>query len=111
MPDLRGLTILVATTDRARFQAALSLAAAQAALGGRARVHLHGEAIALFAPGIAPDAAELRGECLALGVTFSACQSGLDMTGLSFEELGQGIEPGGLVGLLGSLGEDRLVSL
>ena len=48
MPGMRGLTILVAAADPERFHAALSLAAAQAALGGRARLHLQGEAVALL---------------------------------------------------------------
>jgi predicted peroxiredoxin len=120
MPDLRGLTILVATADSARFHAALSLASAQAALGGRARVYLHGEAVALlgdvakdarYAGAGMPDIAELRAEAAALGVTMIACQSGFALTGRSHSDLPPDIDVGGLIGLLSGLSDDRFVAL
>jgi predicted peroxiredoxin len=117
---MRGLTIVVAAADPARFHAALSLAAAQAALGGRARIYLHGEAVALlgqpgdetrYAEAGMPGSAELRAEAEALGVTLTACQSGFALAGLSHADTGPGVEAGGLLGLLAGLGDDRLVVL
>lgn len=104
MPDMRGLTILVATADPARYHAALELAAAQAALGGRARVHLQGDAVTLLsAPG---DLAALCAEAIALGVRITACQTGLAADGAT---LPNGVEADGPVGLLSRLEDDRLV--
>lgn len=120
MPHMRGLTILVATADPVRYRAALELAAAQAALGGRARIYLHAEAVALLGdvpedgrhartgmPGIA----ELRAEALALGVMIVACQSGFALAGLNHADAGPEVEAGGLVGLLSELRDDRLIAL
>ncbi len=106
MPGMRGLTILVATADPERFHAALSFAAAQAALGGRSRVHLHGPAAALLDTA-EPDLIALRAEAIALGVEFSACQTGL--SGRQPAELPPGIEAEGPIGLLSRLEDDRLV--
>lgn len=105
MPGMRGLTILVAAADPERFHAALSLAAAQAALGGRARLHLQGEAVALLDERHS-DLRELRVEAAALGAVITACQSGLaERAG----DLPPDVEGDGLVGLLSRLGDDRLV--
>ncbi|HEX8401257.1 MAG TPA: DsrE family protein [Allosphingosinicella sp.] len=115
---MRGLTIMVATADPARFHAALSLAAAQAALGGNARLYLHGEAVALltksdegsrYAQAGMPGLTELREEAAALGVTILACQSGFALAGLDLSDAGPAVEAGGLIRLLGALGDDRLV--
>ena len=117
---MRGLTILVATADPARFHAALSLAAAQAALGGTARIYLHGEAVALLrgsaeneaapAAGV-PTLSQLREEGTALGVRIIACQTGLTIADLDLQDAGEGVEAGGLLTLLAELGEDRLLAL
>ncbi len=115
---MRGLTILIAAADPARFHAALSLAAAQAALGGHARLYLHGEAVALLAitpedPRYAaagmPGLAELLDEAAALGVAITACQSGFALADLNHAEAALEVEDGGLIGLLADLGEYRLV--
>lgn len=107
MPGMRSLTIVVATPDPARFHASLSLAAAQAALGGRARLHLHGTATGLLDDLQTGEIAELYAEAAALGVEFTACQSGLAALGDS--PLPAGIDSDGPVGLLSRLGDDRLV--
>ena len=99
---MRGLTIIVTGDDAARFDAALTLANAQAALGGRARVYLHDAAVAVPLTGPLVDAAR------ELGVTFIACQTALDQHRV---ELAEGVEGGGMVGVMGSLEEDRLVSV
>jgi hypothetical protein len=83
----------------------LSLAASQAALGGRARLHLQGKAVALL-DGERPDLRELQTEAVALGVVITACQTGLaERTG----PLPPDVEADGLIGLLTSLADDRLL--
>lgn len=117
---MRGLTIIVATPDSARFHAALSIAAAAAATGAAVRVYLHADAVALAAGGQAhPDEArftagglptldQLRADALAMGVRLIACQTGLAMEG---RILPDNTEAGGLVSLMASLGDDRLVTI
>ncbi|HEY0621937.1 peroxiredoxin [Sphingomonas sp.] len=122
MPGMRGLTIIAAAADAERFRAALSLACAHAALGGRARLYCHEAAVTLLVPGTDPGDAGLAGkglatreqllaEALESGVALIACQTGLAAAGIAFDALAPGIEPGGLVSLLAALGEDRLVTL
>lgn len=103
MPDMRGLTILVATADPARYHAALSLAAAQAALGGQAQVHLQGDASSLL--DCSGDLHDLRVEAQAIGVSVTVCQTGL----AGVNELSPEVEADGLVGLLSRLKDDRLL--
>ncbi|MFW2829684.1 peroxiredoxin [Sphingomonas sp. ID0503] len=116
---MTGLAIIVATADPARFHAALSIAAANAALGGRTRVYLHADAVALAAAPASPDdaryeaaglptLAQLLADALDLGVTLLACQTGLALSGVILPDH---IEAGGLVSFLGDLGEDRLLAL
>ena len=118
MSGVRGLTIVVAGADGARLHASLSLAAANAALEGRTRVFLQAEAVALlgggqedvrYAAAGMPGVQELIGEVLAMGVEIIACQSGLALAGIAAATLPEGVETGGLVGLMAGLGEDRLV--
>lgn len=119
---MRGLTILVAAGDAERFRAALTLASAHAALGGRARLFCHEHSVALLAGGDDPEAAELARHglpdrpalidtALATGVTIIACQTGLALAGLAETDLPAGVETGGMVGVLGGMGDDRLVTV
>ncbi|HET8612848.1 MAG TPA: DsrE family protein [Sphingomonas sp.] len=120
---MRGLTIIVADMSSERFRTALGLAAAQAALGGRARVFCQGEAVSVLRPpiqGMEDDAHEDAGlptlamlfeEALGLGVELIACQSGLQLTNTDAATLDRRITFGGLVSLMQTLGEDRLVSV
>ncbi len=121
MPDMRGLTIIVASGDIERFRAALALACAHAALGGRARLYCHEGAVPLLVPGADPgDAAlpahglatrdQLLAEARQAGVALIACQTGLAAAGIPFDLLPVGAEPGGLVSLMAELNEDRLVA-
>ena len=103
MPVMRGLTLLIATADPARLRVALTLASANAALGGRTRVYFHEEAVPLLATGD-----PLIATAIETGATLIACQTGLAATGLSADQLPAGTETGGLVGLLADLGDDRL---
>lgn len=108
-----GLTIIVAGADPCRFEAALELAAANAALGHRTRLFLQSNAVSLLRRA-APRKGEmvpfpLLGEALALGASITLCQSGLALAGMTAEQLPDGIETGGLVGLLATRGEDQLL--
>jgi predicted peroxiredoxin len=118
---MRGLTIVVAQASPDRFRTALTMAAAQAALGGRARLFLDGGAVALLRPPIRDDAeaqhraaglptlGELLEEAFDLGVAIVACQSGLLLAGVAATDLDGRIGYGGMVGLLQQLDEDRLI--
>lgn len=102
---MRGLTLIVATGDPERFRAALTLAAASAALGARTRVYCHESAVALLAR---PD--PLLATAMETGAAIIACQTGLADAGLEAGDLPVGVETGGLVGLLADLGDDRLTT-
>jgi predicted peroxiredoxin len=114
-----GVMIVAAGSDPARLHAALSLAAAWAALDRPARLFLQGEAVALLREGGAadqdrdgsglPTLDELIGECLALGVTIAACQSGLALAGMCAADLPEGVETSGLVGFLASQTDEQLL--
>jgi len=111
-----GLTIIVASADSERFRAALTLANAQGALGGRVRLFCHEASVALLAPETSdpppppslPDRTQMIAMARELGVTLIACQTGLALAGVPAAAL-PGIETGGMVELLASLGDDRLV--
>lgn len=119
---MRELTLIVTGADAERLHAALSIAAAQAATGASARIFCEGLAVTLLADGAAaphdaarhaaglPTLPELREEAQALGVTLIACQGGMALAGLAIGQLGPGVEAGGLVGLMTSLGDDRLAA-
>lgn len=120
MPFVPGLTIIVASADRERFHAALSLAAANAALGQHTRLFLQGEAVRLLATeGQAPDGRyrrhgipsceELLEEALGLGAEISVCQSGLALAGTTAEALPEAVTTTGLVELLASRSGDQLI--
>lgn len=102
---MTGLAIIVAGADGARFRTALTLAAAHAALGGRTRLLLDGDAVRL---GVPPGDALLE-SCFDLGVAITLCQSGLAAAGLDAASLDRRFGYGGMVGLLADLGDDRLV--
>jgi hypothetical protein len=104
MRRMTGLGIVVAGVDAIRFRTALTLAAAQAALGGRARILLDSGAVPLAA---APDA--LLESCFELGVEVMLCQSGLAEAGMEAAALDPRFSYGGMVGWLAGLGDDRLV--
>ena len=104
MRAVRGLGIIVADVDPVRFRTVLTLAGAQAALGGRARILLDSGAVRLAqAPG------ELLGSCFELGVEVMLCQSGLAEAGMAAAALDSRFSYGGMVSWLADLAEDRLV--
>jgi predicted peroxiredoxin len=103
MPDMRGLTLLIATADQTRFRAALTLASANAALGGRTRVYCHEEAVPLLTAD-----EPLIATAMESGATMIACQTGLAAANLTADRLPEGVETGGLISLLADLGDDRL---
>lgn len=120
MSSLRPLTILIAGSDPARFHAALSLAAASAALERPTCVFLQAEAVTLLRPPLAapqdpryaaaglPTLTELVEESQAMGVAILACQSGLPLAAMSAADLPSGVETSGLIAMLS--GEAELVA-
>ena len=119
---MRKLKITVLTADAERLRGALTLASAQAALGGGASLFLLLDAVALLrSPLSAPrDAAHgeaglptldmLLNESLQLGVTITACQSGMALAGMTEQDLPRGVEAGGpIIFLQGADDEDRLL--
>lgn len=117
---MRGLTILVPSPDRTRFRAALALACAQAALGGRVRLFCQEEAVELLLDRPDPNSAALAASGLPgiphlletareTQVALIACQTGLAALKQQVSDLAKGVEMGGLVGLLATLGDDQLV--
>lgn len=111
---MRGLTIIIAGPDPDRLRTALTLACAAAALGSRARLYLHEAAVGLLAsnapaPLGLPDLSELRAIAEDSGVELIACQTGLALAGLSADT--QRVAAGGLIDLLATLKDDRLVTL
>lgn len=119
MPRVPGVMIVAAGADPARLHAALSLAAAWAALGRTARIFLQADAVGLLREsggadgsrqdGGLPTLRELVGECLALGVGITACQSGLGLAGMRAADLPDGVETSGLVGFLASQTDEQLM--
>jgi len=101
---MTGLGIIVADTDQTRFRTALTLAAAQAALGGRARILLDSGAVPL-----ASSPNDLLESCFELGAEVMLCQSGLAQAGLNASALDPRFSYGGMLGWLADLGSDRLV--
>jgi hypothetical protein len=99
-----GLGIIVAEADPVRFRTALTLAAAQAALGGRVRILLDSGAVMLAGT---PD--PLLESCFELGAEVTLCQTGLAEAGLDGSTLDPRFCYGGMVGWLARIGADRLV--
>ncbi|BBE00107.1 peroxiredoxin [Sphingobium amiense] len=119
---MRPLILIAATDDAERLRAALTLAAAQAALGGAATVFLQLDAVALLrqpvegprdaahrAAGL-PDLATLIDEARALGVRLIACQSGLALARMEVGDLPSGVTTGGPVELLRDMSDDARLS-
>ena len=98
------------------------MALAQTALGGTARLFLQEGAVALlllpdevaedaarYAAAGLPTRAAIFADALDAGVAITACQSGLALIGATADRFDPRIEWGGMIGLLQSLGQDRLV--
>ena len=101
---MTGLGLIVAGVDPVRFRTALTLAAAQAALGARVHILLDSGAVTL-----ASEPAALLESCFELGVDITLCQTGLAEAGLDASTLDPRFSQGGMVGWLAALGDDRLV--
>ncbi|MAW99108.1 MAG: peroxiredoxin [Sphingomonas sp.] len=123
MPGMRGLTIMVVTADPERFRGALTLACSHAALRARVRVYCHERAVSLlrsdsgpadppdlFEHGL-PDRSALLALAMESGVGIIACQTGLDLCGVAIGDVVPGVEAGGMMGVVATLGEDRLVTI
>lgn len=117
----RGLAIVLAEGSHARLHAALTLACAAAALGRPVRLFFHGEAVAAlqpgrrwqgdatYAPAGLPSLAELLQSALDLGAHVIACQSGLQLCGLTPTSLAEGIETAGMIAFMADARDDELL--
>lgn len=123
MPDMRGLSIIVAAADGERFYAALEVAMAAAALGQPARVFLQGTAAALLRAPIGhdgdaarraagqPDLAGLVAEAAAMDIALCVCQSGMALAGMTARELPPHVHAGGLLSFLAEAGPDDQLAI
>lgn len=122
MPRMRPLKIILLTPDPERFRGALTLAAAQAALGAPVSIFCQLEAATLLRQPIAapndathqasglPTLDEIMSDAAALGVRFIACQSGMELCGMEASDLAPHTSTGGPVSFLQSVGDaDRLM--
>lgn len=119
---MRGLTIIIADVSPVRFRAALGVAASQAALGGKVRIFLAGEAVDLIRVPVEgwddddyatigqPDLGALYHEALEGGVGFIVCQTGMALCRAKMSDFDARVEAGGMVSLLTTLGEDHLLT-
>lgn len=120
---MSGVAILLTRDEPQALRAALTIAGAAAALGQRARIYLHEAAVAMLCRPLASDAdAEYRARglpdlagvfeiALSMRVAVIACQTGLALGDHDAAALDPRVETGGLVGMLASLGDDRLIAL
>jgi len=121
---MSGLKILVLTDDPERLRGALTLALADAALGGETRIFLQLDAVRLLASPMQaprdedhrahglPTLATLLAEALESDVAITACQSGLALAELDAATLDPRIKAGGPVSFLQSIEPgDRLLSV
>lgn len=118
---MRSLKIIVLTADPERLRGALAAAAAHVALGGEANIFFQMDAAALLSSTPAPrDAAHVAAgmptltalieEAMSLGVTLTACQSGLAISAIDATSLDPRIAISGTVAFLqGVSDEDRLL--
>ncbi len=127
MPGLcavTGLVIIVTTADPARFRAALTLALAQAALGGKVQLYCHEDSVTMLgkvprhdddderlsAAGL-PDRLQLLAMAREAGIVLTACQTGLALCGVAMDALVEGVAAGGMMGVVVGLGDDRLLAI
>lgn len=117
------LLLVVVSDDAERLRGALTLASAEAALGGSVRVFLQLDAVAVLRPPVSgprdaaheaqglPKLATLIGEALDLGVVMVACQSGLALAGLDVRAIDPRITTGGPVVMLAASAPDERVAV
>lgn len=117
---MRGLAIIIGSAAHDRLHAALSLAAAAAALGRDVAVYFHADAATVADPATkwaedtrftavgAPTIGELVESTLELGAAFTVCQTGLALADLTAMEIDPRFEPGGLVDFLGRAGDSEI---
>lgn len=110
--NVHPLKIVLTTPDAERFRGALTLAAAQAALGGETALFLQLDAVAMLRAPLAaprddahaaaglPTLAALLADAMTLGVRVVACQSGMALAGLTADTLPESVDVGGPVQFL-----------
>ncbi len=117
-----ALHIAILTADPGRLHGALTLAAAEAALGGHVRIFFQLDAVALLlspidAPGDAlrtrhgvPSLAAILDDARAIGVELIACQSGLALLEADAAALGAQVGIGGPMAFMQTIGPgERLI--
>lgn len=117
----RPLAVVLGTLAHDRLHAALSLAAASAALRRTVSIYLHAEGVRLLDPAQswpedarftaagAPAIRELFVTLTELGATVTVCQTGLALTGISAAMLPGTAQPGGLIDFLSRTGDAEVV--
>ena len=117
----RGLAVVLSEANHGRLHAALTLACAAAALGRPVRLFFHGDSVAALTAGRQwqgdatyraaglPSVGELVESALGLGAQLMACQTGLQMIGVTAASLPEGIETGGMVAFIADARDDDLV--
>ncbi|MFS0736492.1 DsrE family protein [Sphingomonas sp. 1P06PA] len=117
------MTIIIARPDPVALRTALGIALSAAALGGRARLFVDTAAVPLLRVPVIdpaddaqvdaglPTLAGLLDEADQAGVAILACQAGLALAGLALPDLVTGTEAAGMVSLLQTLADDRLLTL
>ncbi len=120
---MSGIAIILTRDDTQALRAALTITSAAAALGQRGRIYLHEAAVAMLCRPIGhaaddeyrakglPDLAGVLEIALSMEVAIIACQTGLALGDHDAAALDPRVETGGLVGLMASLGDDRLIAL
>ena len=94
------LAIIVTEPAGARLLGALTLAAAAAALGRDVAMLFDGGSVVALGPAAEPGIAAALATARDLGVSITACQSGLAAAGLAATALPEGTVGGGMIGFL-----------
>lgn len=114
---MHSLKIILTTPDAERLRGALTLAAADAALGGAVALFLQLDAVAMLRAPLSaprdnahaeaglPTLAALLADAMLLGVKITACQSGMALAAITADDLPQGVDVGGPVQFLADGGD------
>lgn len=95
---------IVVSEDGPRLAAALTLAAAAAALGRTVTMLFDGASVAALVP-----SDPLLAAALDLGVQVTACQTGLCDAGMVARDLPDGVDTGGMIGFLAAAGDSQIL--
>lgn len=119
----RPLLLIATTADAERLRGALTLACAEAALGGRVSLFLQLDAVGLVAPPVIaphddahaavglPRLCELLDTALDLGVAVIVCQSGLALAGFAVDALDPRMQMSGPLAVLADVASDNRMAI